>query len=91
MGSSLKVQARLAEKEAVWFTQRLSDTKKTPSELIVELVKDRIELEENPFKFLAKKKMERPTKKVNGFSTLIPDFSQAQIQVTKEGEIKVDL
>lgn len=81
MGNSLKVECRLPPKSAEWFTQRLADTKKTKSELLQEIVADRIELEANPFGFLAKKKAQQPTKKINGYNTLIPDFTQKALDI----------
>lgn len=76
MSGSLKVQARLKGPSAVWFQQRLTDSKLKPSELIEQIVKDRISLEENPFKWIADQKAKGPLKKSpQGYFSLIPDFS----------------
>lgn len=69
-----KVEARLELKAAEWFQQRLRDTKKTKSELLQELISDRIALEANPFGWIANQKNKPLKKTTEGYFTLIPDF-----------------
>lgn len=72
---SLKVQARLPEKQAFWFAQRMTDTKKSQSELLSELILDRMDLEANPWKWIGEKFANTQTQNTpEGYHTLIPIF-----------------
>lgn len=76
---SLKVQARLPEIQALWFAQRLVKTKKTQSELLAELIMDRINLELNPWKWIGEQFNKGPTENTpEGYHTLIPIFPKEE-------------
>lgn len=69
------IAVRLEPKEENWFKERMQHTKKTSSDLLREIIKDRIEFEGDPFGFMARKKNEGPRKKTaDGYITFIPDF-----------------
>lgn len=80
MADSYKVQTRLKGDAAIWFVQRLADSKRTPSELLAEIVTERMDWENRPFGFYAKKLSEGPVKKTpEGYTTMIPDFAARPI------------
>ena len=54
------IASRLDLKTAEWFRNRMKDTKKSSAELVREIIVERIELETDPWGFLAKV-WKRPT------------------------------
>jgi hypothetical protein len=70
----LFVGARIEEKQAEWFKKRMSENQKSVSELVRDIISDRILFEENPWGACGKITIEKNARK-------------AQIQ-TVQGDLK---
>jgi len=77
---TMQIKARLEVNQAEWFKQRMADSGKTQSELLRELISDRIDLEANPWRFIGRKMKDTKRVVVQGqpYNTLIPDFAKSK-------------